>query len=163
MEAGLAAELERRIEEAGFELVTLEKGGTRRKPILQLRIDRPDSTPEAGLTVEDCRTVSRALEAYLDERDDLASTYVLEVSSPGVDRPLVRRRDWDRFTGRDVALTSKKPLGERGRRLEGTLLGVTAREGAEHVSLGLADGEELEVPLDEVESAHLVFRWGGAR
>jgi ribosome maturation factor RimP len=161
MQRGLAVDLERRIEEAGFELVEMEQVGTARKPVLRLRIDRPDSTPESGVTVEDCRTVSRALEAYLDERDDLAATYVLEVSSPGVERPLVRRRDWDRFAGREVAVKSTVPLGDHGRKVEGTLLGVTEREGGERAVLRLAGGEEVEVPLERVASANLIFRWGG--
>ena len=162
----LARELERRIEELGYELVELERGGSRRRPLLRLRIDRPDSAPGQGVTLEDCTRVSRALEAYLDGRPDLAESYVLEVSSPGVERPLVRRRDFERFAGREVALKGKEPLAGRARRLEGVLLGVSGQEGEERLLLRLPDGEEVEVPRSELTGANLVHRWqgeGGAR
>ena len=81
----------------GFELVDLRRAGTLQRPILQVRIDRPDSRPGQGVTADDCAAVSRALEVHLDQRGDVSERYVLEVSSPGVERPLVRRRDFERF------------------------------------------------------------------
>jgi ribosome maturation factor RimP len=86
---------------------------------------------------------------------------VLEVSSPGVERPLVRRRDWRRFAGQEVALKGKAALAGRAKRLQGTLLGLTGSEDADDAAarLKLEDGTEVEVPLGEVERAHLVFRW----
>ncbi|HEV2131262.1 MAG TPA: hypothetical protein VGR27_09170, partial [Longimicrobiaceae bacterium] len=107
--------------------------------------------------------------AYLDEQETaLGSRYVLEVSSPGVERPLVRRRDYERFHGREVALHGKSALAGRTRRLEGTLLGLVGEEGAEgeqgeRIVLRLADGEEVEVPRAEITRAHLVHRWGGEK
>ncbi|CAN5726920.1 MAG: ribosome maturation factor RimP [Gemmatimonadetes bacterium] len=168
-ESGLERELEERVDRLGFELVDMERAGSANRPILRLRIDRPDSTPESGVTLEDCTHVSRALEAYLDEQEtELGSRYVLEVSSPGVERPLVRRRDWERFHGREVALHGKSALAGRSRRLEGTLLGLVGEEGAEgeqgeRVVVRLADGEEVEVPRAEITRAHLVHRWGGEK
>lgn len=162
----LEGDLERQVEEMGFELVELERGGTRRRPLLRMRIDRPDSAPGQGVTLEDCTRVSRALESYLDGRPDLSESYVLEVSSPGVERPLVRRRDFERFAGREVALKGKEPLAGRARRLEGVLLGVSAEGEEEKVRLRLPDGEEVEVPRSELTGANLVYRWegeGGAR
>lgn len=156
----LERELERRVDELGFELVELERAGSRARPILRLRIDRPDSRPgEPGVSLDDCARVSRALEPHLDGRDDLSDRYVLEVSSPGVERPLVRRRDWDRFSGSEVRVKGKEPLAGRARMLEGTLLGVSGADGEERVRLRLAGGEEVEVPLAEVSGANLVFRW----
>ncbi|HEV2146775.1 MAG TPA: ribosome maturation factor RimP [Longimicrobiaceae bacterium] len=156
----LPAELERRIEEMGFELVELERAGSRARPILRARIDRPDSRPgEPGVSLDDCTAVSRALEPYLDEREDLSERYVLEVSSPGVERPLVRRRDWERFAGAEVRLRGKEPLAGRARKLEGVLLGLSGAVDGERVRLRLEDGEEVEVPLAEVSGANLVFRW----
>lgn len=156
----LTRELEQRIEELGFELVRLERAGSRARPILRAYVDRPDSRPgEPGVSLDDCSAVSRALEPYLDARDDLSDRYVLEVSSPGVERPLVRRRDWERFAGSEVAVKGKEPLAGRARRLEGVLLGVSGEEGGERVRLRLADGEEVEVPLAEVSGANLVYRW----
>ena len=159
-EQRLRQELESRVEELGFELVELERAGHQRRPILRLRIDRPDSAPGAGVTVEDCRVVSRALESWLDERPGMAATYVLEVSSPGVERPLVRPRDFTRFAGQEVALHGRAPLAGRGRKLEGELLGLREEGGGERVALRLQDGEEIEVPREEITRAHLVFRWG---
>lgn len=157
----LERELEQRVEELGYELVELEQAGSKRRPLLRMRIDRPDAPPAEGVTLEDCRRVSRALEPYLDERTDLANTYVLEVSSPGVERPLVRRRDFERFAGQEVALLGKSLLAGRARRLEGELLGVRGEGADERVVLRLPGGEELEIPRAEVTRAHLVFRWGG--
>ncbi|HEX2202743.1 MAG TPA: ribosome maturation factor RimP [Longimicrobium sp.] len=153
----LTAELERRVEELGYEMVELERAGSRARPILRLRIDLPDSRPgEPGVSLDDCARVSRALEPFLDARDDLSDRYVLEVSSPGVERPLVRRRDWERFAGSEVRLKGKEPLAGRARTLQGVLLGLG---GEERVRLRLPDGEEVEVPLAEVSGANLVHRW----
>lgn len=156
----LTAEMERRVAELGFELVELERAGSRARPILRLRIDRPDSRPgEPAVSLDDCVRVSRALEPFLDAREDLSDRYVLEVSSPGVERPLVRRRDWERFAGSEVRLKGKQPLAGRARSLEGVLLGLGGGEGEERVRLRLPDGEEVEVPLAEVSGANLVYRW----
>ncbi|MET0400239.1 MAG: ribosome maturation factor RimP [Longimicrobiaceae bacterium] len=156
----LTREIERRIEELGFELVDLERVGSRARPILRAYIDRPDSRPgEPGVSLDDCARVSRALEPFLDERDDLSDRYVLEVSSPGVERPLVRRRDWERFAGSEVRVKSRETLAGKGRRLEAILVGISGAEGEERVRLRLPDGEEVEVALAEISGANLVFRW----
>jgi len=156
----LFVELETRVEELGFELVELERAGDERRPILRLRIDRPDAASEAGVSLEDCTRVSRALEPQLDAREDLSERYVLEVSSPGVERPLVRPRDWQRFAGQDVVVRGKGELAGRGNRLQGTLLGLAMEDGEERIALRLADGEEVRIPLSEIKRANLVFRWG---
>jgi ribosome maturation factor RimP len=164
-ESPLARDLESRVEELGFELVELEQAGNQHRPILRLRIDRPDAAPGSSVTLDDCTRVSRALEQYLDERPDLSTRYVLEVSSPGVERPLVRRRDWERFAGHEVALRGKRSLADRGTRVEGVLLGlVSATEedaGTDRIALRLPDGEEVEIPCSEISHANLIYRWGG--
>ncbi len=162
----LAAELEKRVEQLGFELVELDQAGTPQRPLLRLRIDRPDSAPGSAVTLEDCTTVSRALESYLDDHPQVAERYVLEVSSPGVERPLVRPRDFERFQGKDVVLKGKAPLAGRGRKLAGVLLGLVGaegEEGGERVRVRLAGGEEVEVPRSEISRAHLVYRWGAEK
>jgi ribosome maturation factor RimP len=157
---GMAAEMERRLEEMGFELVELERAGSRARPILRVYIDRPDSRPgEPAVSIEDCTRVSRALEPWLDERADLSERYVLEVSSPGVERPLLAARDWRRFAGQRVAVRGSGPLAGGAKRLEGELLGVEGADGAERVRLRLEAGEEVEIPLADVERGNLVFRW----
>jgi ribosome maturation factor RimP len=157
----LSREIERRVEELGYELVELERAGNQARPILRVYVDRPDAEPgKPGITLDECARVSRALEERLDGRPDLSDRYVLEVSSPGVERPLVRPRDWRRFAGQEVALKGRAALAGRARRLQGTLLGLSGEESdAAAARLKLEDGTEVEVPLGEVERAHLVFRW----
>ena len=151
-------ELEARIGALGFELVSLERAGSRDRPIMRIRMDRPGSGPESTVTVEDCAQVSRALEAWLDEDDDMPARYVLEVSSPGVERPLVRPRDWERFAGRPVVVKGYGVLADRATRLEAELLGLDS-EPEPTVRLRLNDGTEVGVPLREVKGAHLLFNW----
>ena len=153
-------ELEHRVEDLGYELVEVRWGGSGRRPLLKVRIDRLDSAPGSGVTVDECAEVSRALEPWLDEREDLSERYVLEVSSPGVDRPLVRARDFERFRGEHVAVKGREVLLGRSTRLEGELLGL-ADEGTEEESvlLRLPGGEEVRVPRSEIRKAHLVFTW----
>lgn len=153
-------ELERRVEDLGYELVDLRWGGSGKRPMLKLRIDRPDSVPGEGVTVDDCAEVSRALEPWLDEHEELSERYVLEVSSPGVDRPLVRARDFERFRGEHVAVKGRDVLLGKATRLEGELLGLAdADTEREAVMLRLPDGEEVSIPRGEIREAHLVFTW----
>lgn len=153
------AEFEARVGALGFDVVEVEWAGTARRPILRLRVDLPGSSPGHGVTVGDCERVSRALETWLDAHPHMPPQYVLEVSSPGVERPLVKRRDWVRFTGSEVAIRGPGPLAGRSTYLEGVLLGIDGEEGEETVRLRLADGSEVAIPRREVARAHLIFRW----
>lgn len=159
----VTAELEARIEQLGYELVDAMWAGSKRRPILRVRIDRPDSGagPGAvGVNLDDCASVSRALEAWLDELPAIPERYVLEVSSPGVDRPLVRPSDYQRFAGQQVAVKGAEVLAGRARRLEGELLGLD-ESGAEGpcVRLRLPGGEDVAVPLSLIKGGHLVYTW----
>jgi ribosome maturation factor RimP len=157
---GIEDELEHRVEDLGYELVDVQWGGSGRRPMLKLRIDRVDGSRDDGITVKDCAKVSRALEVWLDEHEGLSEKYVLEVSSPGVDRPLVRGRDFDRFRGRRVAVLGSSVLLGKSKRLEGELLGLGGADTeSEVVLLRLQDGEEVSVPRSEIRKAHLVFTW----
>jgi ribosome maturation factor RimP len=154
------AELEERVARLGFELVDAVWAGTAGRPILRVRIDVPEERAGGGVTVQDCADVSRALEAWLDRLGAMPERYVLEVSSPGVERPLTRPKDWTRFAGQQVAVKGAELLAGRARRLEGELLGLVKDEGGrEVVRLRLAGGEEVEIPKTEIESGHIVFRW----
>jgi ribosome maturation factor RimP len=156
----IEAELEGRVRDLGYELVEVRWGGGGQRPQLKLRIDRSDSSPGAGVTVEECAHVSRALEPWLDEHEALPERYVLEVSSPGVDRPLVRSRDFERFRGERVAVIGREALLGRATRLEGELLGLEDEGSqAETVKLRLPDGEEVGIPRSDIRKAHLVFEW----
>ncbi|MDH3205244.1 MAG: ribosome maturation factor RimP [Gemmatimonadota bacterium] len=156
----IESELEGRVADLGYELVEVHWGGSGQRPLLKLRIDRPDSKPGSGVTVDECATISRALEPWLDAHEALSQKYVLEVSSPGVDRPLVRQRDFDRFRGERVAITGHDVLLGRSTRLEGELVGLRD-EGleAESVLIRLADGEEVYVPRSDIRRVNLVFKW----
>lgn len=157
----LAGDIAAWVEELGYEVVAMEEGGTARRPLLRLRIDRLDDSAESGVSVEDCTRVSRVVEAKLDERPGLSATYVLEVSSPGVERPLVRPRDFRRFVGKEALLQGSTPLAGESKKLQGEILALEGEEGAERVRLRTEQGEEVEVPYARITRANLVFRWGG--
>ena len=152
--------LDERVEALGYEVVEVEWGGTERRPIMRLRVDRPDSGPGKGVTVGDCARVSRALESWLDEHPALPEKYVLEVSSPGVERPLVRERDFRRFVG-DLVRLKTSGAGLPGK-MQGTLTAVEAMEGdaAYRIVIRRPDGSEIGIPRDRVVRAQLVFKWG---
>lgn len=155
------AELEARIQDLGYELVEAEWAGSRNRPLLRIRIDHPE--PEYGsgtVGVEDCTVVSRGLEAWLDELDVVPERYVLEVSTPGVERPLRRPRDFHRFAGNRVAVKGPGKLAGRATRLEGELLGLDEdTRGGGEIRLRLDDGEEVRIRREETTGAHLLFEW----
>src|SRR2546427_1272825 len=94
-----------RLDALGLELADLRIGGTQHRPLVQVRIEWPPSEPPRRVTVDDCGTASRALEAWLDADGPLGPRYMLEVSSPGLERPLRWHRHWVRFVGREVQAT----------------------------------------------------------
>jgi ribosome maturation factor RimP len=153
-------ELADRVEGLGYELVEVHWGGSGQRPQLKLRIDRQDSSRGSGVTVDECAKVSRALESWLDEHEALSKRYVLEVSSPGVERPLVRGRDFERFCGERVVVAGKEVLAGLSTRLEGELLGLEGvGSEAEAVRLRLSGGREVSIPRSEIRKAHLLFEW----
>ena len=135
-----------------YELVELRKGGTKSRPVIDLRIDRTDG---AKVSVEDCAKVSRALEARLDASDVISAQYVLQVSSPGVDRPLRHAADWRRFTGSHATVLSDAVGG----RSEVEIVGLEGDTGAEVAVVRLKKGGERRVPLTEIREARLAFHW----
>lgn len=139
------------IEPMGYELVDVEfvrEGGRR---FLRLYIDK-----EGGVTLDDCQAVSRAVEARLDEVDPIPDQYYLEVSSPGIERPLKRDADFARFAGKMVRVSTFAPF-EGSKRFVGELLGLA--DGAVRLRLqpqGAGDpGREIAIPRDQVAKAHL--------
>lgn len=154
----VARDLASRVEQLGYELVEIEWAGRGGRPLIRLRIDQGEGP--SGVTVGECAKVSRALEPWLDGLGTMPECYVLEVSSPGVDRPLKHARDFERFAGKRVAVKGSAPLAGLATRLEGELLGLAvAEEGQERVRLRLPDGDEVEIPRNEITGAHLVFEW----
>lgn len=150
----LDREIESRVEALGYELVDLERAGSSTRPILRLRIDKLGATDDKGVTLDDCTHVSREVEVYLDAREDLSEKYVLEVSSPGVERPLTKARDFERFAGKEVAIKTSNPVGDLGKRVEGVLLGLKQDE----VEVKVKDNV-VRIPRGNIKRANLVFRW----
>ena len=154
--------LEERLLRLGFEVVRIEWAGHPRRPIVRLRIEHAD--PARPVTLDDCARVSRALEPWLDRQESLADSYLLEVSSPGLERPLTRDRDFNRFRGRRVALKGNGPLHGAATRLEGELLGLdTGADGTASVALRLPTGDEIRLSRDRIAGARLVHEWGRPR
>ena len=139
--------LTRRVAEPmGYELVGVRfHGQGKHGGLLRVYIDHPD-----GITVDDCAEVSRQLSALLDVEDPIAGQYRLEVSSPGLDRPLFSLDHFRRFVGKRARLKLAAKYQER-RRFEGVLAG--AQDEAVLIDV---DGERYAIPLHLVESAHLV-------
>ena len=143
----------------GFELVALDRGGGRRRPLLRLRVDRPGGIPgRSQLTVDDCAAISRAVLDWLDESGQAGESYILEVSSPGVERPLVRQSDYERFAGFAVRLRGFGPLAGGRRQVEGILRGVSEQGDEGPVVVLEAEDGELRVPLSGIAKANLVYR-----
>lgn len=156
-EKRLFTDLDELLGRLGFELVSLERGGGRRRPVIRLRIDRPGGDPgRSSVTTGDCARVTRAVEEFFEGRRDVPGDHVLEVSSPGVERPLVRPRDYRRFAGRDVFLRGYGPLTGGDRRVRGTLIGIDDAEESVRIEVS---GERVEIPLESIAKATLVHRW----
>jgi ribosome maturation factor RimP len=136
----------------GFELVDFRRAGTLDRPILQLRVDRPDSTPGHGITAEECASISRGLERLLESRGLVGPRYVLEVSSPGIERPVRWPEHWRRYVGRRVRLRAQ---GLPGR----PEVEIVAVPDDAHVRVRFPDGREPTLALRDVREANLTHEW----
>jgi ribosome maturation factor RimP len=143
----IARVIEPSLDAMGYRLVRVMLTGLRR-PTLQVMAERRDDQP---MTVDDCADISRSVSALLDVADPIAGAYMLEVSSPGLDRPLVRPEDYDRFAGFEARIELSVPQDGR-KRFKGRLLG---RDG-EAVRL-VGDGGEVRLPLAAIARAKLVL------
>jgi ribosome maturation factor RimP len=139
-----------------IELVDLQFGASPRGLLVRILVDKP-----GGVTVEDCARVSRAVGDQLDALEAISGRYVLEVSSPGIDRPLRRREDYERFAGETAEVVTLEMIGDR-REHRGTLAGFDAATGS--VLLGDEGGAITAIPLGVIRRAHLRRDpWLGAR
>ncbi|MCE5272928.1 ribosome maturation factor RimP [bacterium] len=136
---------------AGLELVLVEVAGLPRRRTVRLYIDKPE-----GVDVEDCARASRLVDPLIEAAGVLTVSWVLEVSSPGLERPLVKAADYERFTGRKARLKLKRPLLENRRNLTGTLLGL---DGQGRARVQLEGSEEVQVELENVARANLIYEW----
>jgi ribosome maturation factor RimP len=117
--------------------------------ILRITIDHED-----GVKVEHCTRVSRELSVHLDVEDFIEVKYYLEVSSPGLDRPLKDEKDFEKYSGRLVAIKAHRSIAGR-KKIRGTLEGI--EDGI--VTVLLEEGNRLEVPFEEITSARLDFKF----
>jgi ribosome maturation factor RimP len=141
----------------GLELFELKLGGSKGRPVVDVRVERVDGET---VTVDVCAAASRAIEARLDALDFGGREYVLEVSSPGLERPLRNASDWRKFSGRQVVVTVNAPGDPAGRRTdEVEITGVEGDAGREVVTVRSERGEERRFPLSAVEKARLAFHW----
>ena len=149
----LTAVVRSQVSSLGFELADLRQAGSPQRAHLQVRIDRPGAGPGSSVTIGDCQAVSRALETWLDSSGIVGRNYVLEVSSPGIERPVRWREHWERFVGHDVNVR----LAGRGR-VRVTIVRVV--EGEDVVVLRPAGAsEEVTVPIPEARDARLAVDW----
>jgi ribosome maturation factor RimP len=148
--ARVAAIAEPVVEQLGYRLVRVKISAADGCTV-QIMAERPDGT----MAVEDCEAVSRALSPVLDMADPIERAYRLEISSPGIDRPLVRKSDFDRYAGHLVKIETEMPIGGR-KRFRGELLGT---EGDAARIRHDEAGEEAEVllPIEEISEAKLVL------
>ena len=143
----LTALLEPVVADLGYELLLLEFNAHKGSATLRLFIDA-----EKGIDVDDCARVSREVAATLDVEDPIKQAYQLEVSSPGLDRPLVKPEHFRRFRGEEAKIELLAPLpGSNRRRFRGELLDATERD----VILKMPEGP-VTLPLADIEKARLV-------
>ncbi len=136
----------------GYELVHIEYLPRGAGSILRLYIDRP-----GGVTLDDCQLVSRHVSVLLDVEDIITHQYVLEVSSPGIERPLFKESDYSRFAGKEIRLTTNGKIEGR-KNFVGWLRGI--REGVVELE---SEGTLYRIPFERVRKAHLVYRFDGER
>jgi len=142
----LQALIEPLVESMGYELVLLEFSPHKGSAMVRLFIDAP-----GGITLGDCERVSREVEGVLDVEDPIPQNYRLEVSSPGLDRPLVKPAHYERFAGQVAKVQLIGPKAGR-RKFQGVLKGL--KDG--QVVLETVDAGTVELKLDEIERARLV-------
>lgn len=138
--------LEPAIRSMGYELVGVEfQGGGKAGGLLRVYIDS-----EAGITADDCQQVSYQVSGILDVEDPIPGHYTLEISSPGLDRPLFRLADFERFAGAQVKVRLAFPVDGR-RKFSGRLTGVEQDQ-----VIIEQDGETVSLPFEQIEQARLV-------
>lgn len=137
------------IEDLGYEFVGLEQRSEPKNQVVVVYIDRPE-----GIRVEDCEKVSREISALLDVEDPISGQYRLEVSSPGLDRPLFHYEQFTRFAGQEVKVTLYAPQGG-SRKFKGIILG------ADEETLRLEqEGQQVTLDMGNIAKARLVPDYG---
>jgi ribosome maturation factor RimP len=131
----------------GLEIVLVEIKGSGTRPIVRTYIDRP-----GGVTLEDCAHFSKRFSVVLDVEEPVPFSYTMEVSSPGLDRPLVKEADFLRFTGKNGRVRTRCPVDGQ-KNFKGRILGVTQGR----VELELAPGRKVGISVQDIEKANLMI------
>lgn len=152
MKESLEAIVKSSLTPLGLDIFELRQRGSSVRPIVDVRVERTDG---GDVTVDDCATASRAIESELDADGRLGERYVLEVSSPGVERALRGPDDWRRFAGRTAVVTSDALGGTA----EVEILGVEDTPAGGSAVVRTARGGEVRVPFDAIRKARLAFHW----
>jgi ribosome maturation factor RimP len=139
------------VEDAGFELVDIVQKRGRHPWLLRAVIDTP--TGDGRVSIERCADVSREIGTHLDATDAISAPYRLEVSSPGLDRPLAREKDFVAACGSQVRVETERPQDGR-RRFRGRLTGFD--DGIVRVEV---DGREFSIPISEVSQANTIYEF----
>jgi ribosome maturation factor RimP len=147
--AGLERMIEPEIKSLGYDLVRVMMIGGTSDPTLQVMAERPDTRQ---LDIADCERISHRLSEFLDLADPIEGSYRLEVSSPGIDRPLTRLRDFSDWAGHEARITLREPRGDR-KQFSGVLQGVDGTT----VTLHAKDGHDHALPFSDIASAKLVL------
>ena len=152
IDARLAAIVEPALLGMGYRLVRVHVSG-RDGCTVQIMAERPDGS----MSIEDCELASRTLSPALDVADPIERAYRLEISSPGIDRPLVRKSDFDRYAGHQVRIEMETPVGGR-KRFRGVLSGTQGNAAKLHRD-DAAEGEAADVllPIEDMNDAKLVL------
>ena len=145
--------IEKTAESLGYELVEADLKGAGNNSVLRVFIDRP-----AGISHHDCELVSQQVGTVLDVEDLIPSSYTLEVSSPGLERKLVKESDYTRFDGKLARIQTRIPLNQQ-KVFRGRLQGL--HDGK--VRLELRQGNFLDIPLDVIQEARLEFDWASEK
>lgn len=140
--------IESSVNAEGFDLVRVLFSGAEKDNTLQIMVERLDGT---NMTSDDCEKLSRSLSALLDVEDVIQSRYLLEITSPGIDRPLVKLADYDRFKGREAKIETLLPIDGR-KRFKGELLGTDG----EKIILNF-EGKEIKIDFEAITKAKLVL------
>jgi len=151
---------------SGLEIVEIEFLGGGKARMLRVFLDKPaaGNEPLSGVTHEDCANFSREFGTILDVEDVMPGSYTLEVSSPGLDRKLIKAADFNRFTGSRLKLTTRQPV-DNNRHFEGRLesfkdgrltLDLSVASHKSRKKMGAAAGEKIEIDFANVEKANLV-------
>jgi ribosome maturation factor RimP len=135
------------VEDMGYDIVRVQLSGMQR-PTLQIMAERRD---DGSMTVEDCAEISRAVSAVLDVEDPIASAYTLEISSPGIDRPLTRLKDYERFAGFEARVETRFPIDGR-KRFRGLLRGVADEAVQIETDTGM-----VAIPFADIQRGKLVL------